>query len=480
MRKLFVLAVLMAALVTAPAFAAVQTVKVSGDIDSTFLLRNNFDLGLSASGQNEQHGFMTQTRLRVDADLTDQVSATVGLINERVWENDPAANSEVDLNLAYITLREMIYSPMTAVVGRQAFKYGNSLIVDSSGTNNTVSTSSSISAFAEDLSKQTAQDAIRLIFDYNPLTVELLFSKIDGNTVTEATGDNDDHDLYGINTTWAVGDELNTTVEAYFFADYDRSTQGNPASAQGSKVNSIYVPGARASANILEGLNVQGEVAWQGGTVADTSTSSNQQRRNAWAAQFISNYSIPLIEEYKPVASYVYTFVSGENGEIGTNCNGGTCTIDEFNGWNPLYENQGGGTIYNSLIDLTNLHIHSVSLQATPLEDVTTKVSWHGLWLDKDVNGTGGVASAGHASNATASNVNQFRHPGDGSTGTVALNVVGGENFVGHEFDWDTIWQYTEDVTFGVNMGIFNPAQVFNGRNADAATQAIVHGNVSF
>jgi hypothetical protein len=479
MRK-FLLAMLMVAFLAAPAFAAVQNVKVSGDIDSTFLLRNNFDLGLSDSGQNEQHGFMSQTRLRVDADLTDQVSATVGLINERVWENNPGANSEVDLDLAFVTLREMIYSPMTVVMGRQAFKYGNSLIVDSSGTNNTVSTSSSISAFAEDLSKQTSQDAIRLIFDYNPLTVELLFSKINPGTVTEGTGDNDDRDLYGINTTWAVGDELNTTVEAYFFADYDRSTQGDSTGTVVGKVNTIYVPGVRASANILEGLNVQGEVAWQGGTRADSSDAADQQRRNAWAAQFISNYSIPLMEEYKPVASYVYTFVSGENGEVGTNCNGGTCTIDEYNGWNPLYENQGGGTIYNSLIDLTNLHIHSISLQATPLEDVTTKVSWHGLWLDKDVSGTGGVASAGHTSSSTASNVNQFRHPGDGSAATVALNVVGGENFLGHEFDVDTIWQYTEDVTFGVNMGIFNPAQVFNGTNADAATQAIVHGNVSF
>ena len=90
--------------------------KVSGDITTTFVDRNDFDLGMTNGseshftggafgtytpvnpyyggvldlaplqvGLKHQNVFVTQTRLRVDADLSDNVSTTVGLINERAW-----------------------------------------------------------------------------------------------------------------------------------------------------------------------------------------------------------------------------------------------------------------------------------------------------------------------------------------------------------------------------------------------------------
>ena len=90
---------------------------------------------------------------------------------------DPAVGSDIDLHLAYVTLREMLYSPLTVVVGRQAFHYGNSFIVDAGGTNNSAPLDSGLNSVAEDLTKQTAQDAIRFIFDYEPLSVEFLVSK---------------------------------------------------------------------------------------------------------------------------------------------------------------------------------------------------------------------------------------------------------------------------------------------------------------
>jgi len=138
MRKSIILAVaLMVALVTVPAFASVQNVKISGSVDSTYLFRDNFDLGTNVTGDEQQSLFITQTIVQIDADLTDQVSTTVGLINERVWDSTNAdVNYNVDLYLAYVTLREMLYSPLTVVAGRQVFSYGNSLIVDATGTNN--------------------------------------------------------------------------------------------------------------------------------------------------------------------------------------------------------------------------------------------------------------------------------------------------------------------------------------------------------
>src|SRR3989338_6292650 len=89
MKKSIILAAaLMVALAAVPASASVQNLKIGGSVDSTYLFRDNFDLGANILGDEQQSLFITQTILRADADLTDQVSATVALINERAWGND--------------------------------------------------------------------------------------------------------------------------------------------------------------------------------------------------------------------------------------------------------------------------------------------------------------------------------------------------------------------------------------------------------
>lgn len=477
MKKSILLAVLALALVAAPAFASVQNVKVGGSIDSTWLYRENFDLGADVIGDEVQNLFITQTMLTVDADLTDNVSTSICLINERAWDqkdSDAANNnddSDVDIHLAFVTLREMLYSPLTVVVGRQAFHYGNSLIVDSSGTNNSGPTDSGIELIAGDLTKQTAQDAIRLIFDYEPLSLELLFSKIDSNTNSLVNDDGDDVDLYGVNAGYEVGDSFNTQVEAYFFAKTDKSTDGTGASTN-SKSDTVYVPGLRASTTPIEGLNVQAEVAWQrGNRVATTSLAATDpsravqnEKREAMASQFIANYQVPVLEEYKPVAQYTYTYVSGDSNPNDRGYSSQSST-NKHTAWDPMYENQGSGAIYNAIFNLTNLHVHGVSLQANPIEDVTTKLSWIGFWLDKKIDTNNGGTLA-------------LVQPDGVNTGNLGVNRT--EEDVGYEVDFEAIYDYTEDVQFGANFGWFVPGDVFTTANNDVASQAIVHGNVNF
>lgn len=475
MRKSILLAVvLIAAVAAVPASASVQNIKVSGDIDSTWLYRDNFDLGTSTSNIEDirQSVFFTQTRLRVDADLTDQVSATVGLINERPWDTDTNASSGIDLNLAYVTLREMLYSPLTVVAGRQAFKYGNSLVVDSHGVNNAAPADSGITALAGDLTKQTAQDSIRLIFDYNPLTLEFLYSKINENTFAAAFDNvTDDIDLYGANATYELGDDMNTQVEAYFFAKIDKThNPGTTGTTAGTKSDTTYVPGLRASANVLDGLNVQAEVAWQRGNNVSSSTAIDNEQREALAAQFVSNYQIPndilpdALEAYKPVLGYTYTFVSGDSNPTDRGAVGQAST-NKDTAWDPMFEAQGGGTIYNALFNLTNLQIHSVSLSVNPIEDVTTKVTWNGLWLDKKFDSAAGISTM------------TLVQP-DGSAPTPAISTS--ETNLGHEIDFDAIYDYTEDVQLGASLGWFIPGDVFTSANDSIASQAIVHGIVNF
>jgi len=508
MRKSIILAVvLMVALVAVPASASVQNVKVSGSIDSTYLFRDNFDLGANLLGDEQQSLFITQTTLQVDADLTDQVSATVGLINEREWDQSPAgADTDISLYLAYVTLREMLYSPLTVVAGRQVFSYGNSLVIDATGPNTAANGDSALGAIAGDLTKQSSTDAIRLIFDYNPLTMELLYAKIESTLNVHTPDPYDDVDLYGINTTYELGDDMNTQVEAYFFSriDKSRSSPGAGTLEANSKSDTVYMPGLRASMDVLDGLNIQGEVAWQRGnriaattsigaaacatTAVCTSAAELQnEQRDAVAAQFISNYQIPNdvlpdgLEEYNPVLGYVYTYVSGDSnpndrtGPDGAGA-GPAASANRHTAWDPMFENQGGGTIYNSLFSLSNLHIHSVSLTANPMEDVTSKVTWSGLWLDKKINNT-------LPQNGTLA----LLQPDGTATGT--LLTAANEKDLGHEIDFETTYDYTEDVQFGANLGWFMPGDVFRGDregtapangNDKIASQVIIHGNVNF
>src|SRR3989338_4739983 len=244
MKKRLILAVLAVAsafFAAAPAFASVQNVKVSCEIDNTWLVRDQFDLGTRSAGENYyQNLIFTQTHLHADADLTDNVGATIGLINERAWGDDVDATNDMDIHLAYVTLREMLYSPLTVIIGRQAFAYGNSFVMDATGTNNNVA-SGGLNGVAEDFTQRTKLDTVRLVFDYNPLTVDVVAAKSSQGTLTGQNPQDDDIDLFGTNANWQIGDGWNSVVEGYFWAKIDQSTKDDVA--VGAKADTVYMPG---------------------------------------------------------------------------------------------------------------------------------------------------------------------------------------------------------------------------------------------
>ena len=131
-------------------------------------------------GLKSQNVFLTQTRLRVDADLSDNVSTTVGLINERAWNAENSSSelisndTNVQLYLASVTMRELLYSPLTVTVGRQVFNYGNGLIMGD-GPNNM--STGNLKYIAQDLTMRTAEDGIKAVLDYKPLTIDLIYFK---------------------------------------------------------------------------------------------------------------------------------------------------------------------------------------------------------------------------------------------------------------------------------------------------------------
>lgn len=480
MKKVLLAVAVLAALVAMPAFAAVQNIKVSGDIDSTYVYRDRFDLSGRNGGttQFEQNLFITQTRLRVDADLSDNVSATVALINERTWNNEGddgvADESDIDLNLAYVTLREMLYSPLTVQVGRQRFNYGNAFIIGAAGPNNTIN-DGGLNGVAEDLTKRRALDGVKLVFDYHPLTIDMFAAKVDSNNNAGTGRHNDDVDLYGINGNYQLGDQWNTTLESYFFSRLDRSLQ----TVAGTKTDSVYTPGLRASTNPIKGLNVQGEVAWQGGNRATTSSTgaarADNLPREAMGAQAIVNYQVQheKVAKWKPVVTGVYTYVSGDSNPSNSSNAAGNMTTaskEKWTAWDPLFEDQGAGTIYNTLFDLSNSHIAVASAQLNPIEDVTAKLTWTGIWLDKEATDGSGLVGAGALKSFN------MRQP----DGTTIQPVVTSNRDVGYEVDADFNYDYTEDVKLGLSLGWFFPGGFFDSANNENAKQALAHVGVVF
>jgi len=453
MKKFLLFALLAVVLMASPAAASVQNVKVSGDIDSTFLIRDKFDFGnqSQAAEQYRQNLLATQTRLRVDADLTDNVSTTVGLINERAWgeETNTNGSNDLDLNLAYVTLREMLYSPLTVVVGRQAYAFGNSFVIDSAGSNNSVATGG-LKSVAEDLTKRNGRDAIRLTFDYNPLTIDVLATKITAGNLAGPGDHNDDTDLVGANANWQIGDSMGTVLEGYFWSKVDQD--------QVQKKDTIYMPGVRAAANVLDGLNLSAEAALQKGNKAISS--SDHTDRNALGVQLISKYKVPLesTKEWSPVLSSSYTYVSGAENPANSN--------EKYKAWDPMFENQNGGKIFNTLFDQTNCHTVQVKGAIKPLQDLTASLEWSGLWLATrlaDDNGDGNTSLV-------------VKQP-DGST--VTQNTTSDKK-LGDEISLGLVYDYTEDVKLGASYGMFLPGSTFSKDNNRSATQMMVNANVAF
>jgi len=426
------------AVMAVPAMASVQNVKVSGDIESTYLVRENFDLAGSS-----QNVFLTQTRLRIDADLTDKVMATIAMINERDWGNSSqtTTGTDIDLNLAYVTMKEMLYSPLTVTVGRQEFAFGNSFVIDSAGTNNSAPADSGLASIAGDLTKQTAQDAIRLTFDYDPLTIDLLYAAIDQRTVT-GLKKSDNTDLFGINAAYQFNDENNSMVEGYFWV-------------KNEKGNEVYMPGVRGSMNVTDMWNLQAEFAVQMGTISFADTVGNSQYdRRAYALQLLSNYVLPFekTKEYRPVFGTSYTMFSGDK-----TWNTASAGDSDYTGWDPMYENQAGGKIINALFKASDIQCLGATLDFVPVQDVAANLYYDYLWLDKEtsfalVQPTGGTASP---------------------------SLEGEETQLGQEVGMVLTYNYTEDVQLGARAGWFFPGDVFANK-AETASQILLNAKVAF
>jgi len=469
-RRLIILTLTLVLGLSVAAYAEVQNVRVSGDITAMGVYRNNFDLtktpttddsGLEHSFDDEREYFATIARLRVDSDLTDNVSATVRLLNERAWNGDSiasnangygnrniglnaptwsaAAESQIDLDLAYVTAREFLYSPLSLTVGRQELHFGNDFIIGDPDTNLTSGRSQLPDG---DLSSRKAFDAIRATLDYNPLIVDIIYAKLEENDVSL----NDDTTLTGLYATYDLN--RSTDLDGYFLAKLTGSDAAAVTNTMGYTLSNrvkgqkVYTIGGRVVNRAIKNLSLDAQAAYQFGSYepqfdVNANQFAENTDRSAWATEIIATYSLRDIEKlakYDPTFSAVYVALSGDSRE-----NGGEHT---YNGWDPLCENQTLGHIVNGVLGFSNAHFVGATLKFTPVQDVSVRVDGVGLWTMKRYTDGRRYNLSGVS---TANSFVMKKYP-----------------FLGSEVDLTLTYDYTEDVQFSVLGGIFWPGKAIN------------------
>lgn len=465
-RLVLVFCALFAFAAAVPAFAAVQNIKVSGDIVAQSINRDNFDLDKDATGTTDSvNVFNSIVRLKIDADLTDNVATCVRLINERNWDVASVSNTDIDLDLAYVTMKEFLYSPLTVTIGRQELHFGNDMIIGDGvgapvatvvsgavGTNQTTNYTEATGwgGINGDLAYRKAFDAIRATLNYDPLVIDLVFAKIDANTLTGGTN-SDDIDLWGINAGYKLDDKWNSKVEGYVW------TKMNYAGANLTtvdKTDSVVTIGGRISTNPTDKINLQQEVAYQGGKKVVAAGVGRD--RNAWASQTMGTYTPGW--KHNPTIGMIYSYFSGDASKTATD------PSKTYHEWDPMFENQTAGHIINALFPNSNCHNIDLMMTLKPefLEDVTLRLDWVYQALSKAGAATGTL------------NLNDY----DGG----GYNYQANKKYLGQEVDIQLLYDYTEDVQFGLLTGWFFPGRGALAKTSreDIANEAIVSCKVSF
>src|SRR3989338_7603632 len=287
MRFLSVLCVLALALcITASAYAETQSVKVSGDLTMRGIFRDQYDyqgapteaetrVGITSANRS---WFMSVAEVEVDADLTDNVQTVIRLVNQRDWNvytknvsSDTTLipngfggytenNDEFDVvvDLAYVTLKDFIYSPLTLTIGRQDLWFGRGFVIGRNQQNpgrDTGSLTGNLSA--PEYTAIESFDAVKAVLDYDPWTITSIYSKIFEGAIQA----NDDVDLYGVNVGYKF-DSYKAEAEGYWFFKNDDMVDRWGAIKSD---NDVHTLGLRGSFDPIDVLTIALEGAYQGG-----------------------------------------------------------------------------------------------------------------------------------------------------------------------------------------------------------------------
>lgn len=451
------------AFLAAPAYAEVQNIKVSGELTAMGVYRNNYDLEdsrcLISSGEysnriaeDEDSLFMSVAKLRVDADLTDNVSACVQIANARDWDLIDNASEEIFLDLAYVTLKEMLYSPLTLVIGRQELEYGNGLVVGRGRYQDNTGQS-----LYDDLLPFHGYDAVRAILDYDPWTLDLVAIKItesddlvnmvpaavndevtDGGAGTLTGDQQEDQDVYGANLGYKFS-SYDAEMEGYLFYKRDETYALNidvvnsPSNQRVFDENHVYTGGVRGSVVPIENLTLGGEIAFQWGEIQDEQAGPDElpldRDRDSMAANAMANYDFANVR-FAPSLGVEYLYTSGEEAE-----NDG-----DFDMWDIMLRGKRMGDIRDCLENMYTTN--------NPYDTSG--------WTNQHTIKAMGSMDLGELVDGLSVDMAYLYYMFDEEP------ITGVDDEIGSEVNLKLTYDYTEDVEFAVNGAWFMPGDYYD------------------
>jgi hypothetical protein len=442
MRLLTVLCV--AALVVAfavPASAETQNIKVSGDIKAAYVYQNDITFQPKDGSSNlNRNFFMQQIGLNVEADLTDNVSTYIRLINERDWNalhqasaNGTGNDFDILLDEAYVTLKEMLYAPLTVKIGRQNIWLGKGFVIGNSANWGAGQLPPTINEYSD----MTAFDAIRATLDYDPWTVDLIYAKIGDDA--GVTSNKNDVDLYVANVGYDFT-KYDAEAEAYYIYENDATDKYSNETKKGPSV--IQTIGLRGSLVPFESMNLWAEGAAQFGR--DRSDNLDN-KREAYALDLGIDYTFADVK-WTPKVGAEWIYLSGNKDS------------DKTKAWDRLYRGKFdnyiadfrglGGKGQTTGTGLSNQQSIALFGSIAPMTDITLDGKWTMIWLDQKL-----TSGAGRDLDSKK---------------------------VGWEIDGKVAYDYTEDVQFSTAIGYFKPGDSYESDYNKAATQVVAGVAVDF
>jgi hypothetical protein len=413
-----------------PAFAETQNIKVSGDIKVAYIYQSDIDFRDNDS--DNQNFFMDQIGLNVEADLTDNVSTYIRLINERDWNAEDSSANQFDILLdeAYITMKEMLYAPLTVKVGRQNVWLGRGFVMGNSGVN--VWSKGGLPTTVQEMSEMTAFDAVRATLDYDPWTIDLIYSKIDADNNTVDTNNHDDTDLYVANVGYDFT-KYDAEAEVYYIFKHDRVAT---AAGTGPKsTDEVHTIGLRGSLVPFENMNLWAEGALQYGEYRNEPAAG--KNREAAALDLGVDYTFVDVK-WTPKLGVEAMYLSGNKADA---------TGDgDWKAWDPLYR----GMFNNYLLDFRNI----------------TKATWSDAAAQRNV---GTNQNNNGMTNLSSLAIFGSMEPMTDITLDARLTfekfneapVAGYKKNIGTELDGKITYDYTEDVEFTLAGGVVWPGDYY-------------------
>ncbi|MDD5449231.1 MAG: alginate export family protein [Candidatus Omnitrophica bacterium] len=460
--KLFCILALLV-LIAVPAYAEVQNVKVSGDLAARWLLRATYDLdkdsssALATNSSDAVDNFqMTTAEVQVDADLTDNVATVVRLVNQRNWGDPqtlrsatPSSNAfDVLVDLANVTLKEFVYSPLTLTIGRQDLWFGKGFIVGAKqrDPNNSIT--------AKEYTAINSFDAIKATLDFDPWKIDGVYSMLENNV----TNKNDDIWMLGANAGYKF-DSYNGEAEAYVWHKVDKSgiayINGNTTAATNTNLLTTY--GLRGSLEPIANATVAAEGAMQFGRYSVLS-SGTSQKRQAWALDVSGDYLFKDVK-WTPKVGLEYIVYSGDSDDNPSTTN------TKWEGWDPMYR----GKFDTAIREFQNVYYPTVYRSTYAANTVVDGDS--GATNEQQIIVIGSLKPLDVLKfDARFAWFRFMENPRTDNSGKA----------IGTELDLQLTYDYTEDVSFNLLAGWFFPGGYWISGQDDTATDLVGTVKVAF